>query len=83
MVSPDPPNPHTWLGGKTPNEVYFGQYPASRRPRFEPRERWPRRSPCAKPWALVRGRPGAALGLEVTFHHGRRHLPIVSLRRVA
>ena len=40
--------PHTWLGGKTPNEVYNGHYPANRRPRFEPRSHWPRGSPCAK-----------------------------------
>ena len=29
--------PHSWLGGRTPNEVYHGRYPANRRPRFEPR----------------------------------------------
>ncbi len=74
--------PHTWLGGKTPNEVYFHSFPANRRPRFEPR-RWPRGSPCAKPWALVRGSPGAKLTLEVSFHQGRKHLPIVRLRRAA
>ncbi len=34
--------PHTWLGGKTPNEVYFHAFPANRRPRFEVRSRWPR-----------------------------------------
>ena len=56
--------PHTWLGGKTPDEVYFGHFPANRRPRFEPRSRWPRGSPCAKPWALIRGKPGAQLNLE-------------------
>ena len=50
--------PHTWLGGKTPNEVYLEWFPANRRPRFEPRSKWPRGSPCAKPWALVRGSPG-------------------------
>ena len=59
--------PHSWLGGKTPNEVYYGRFPANRRPRFEPRSRWPRGSPCAKPWALVRGSPGAKLTLEVSF----------------
>ena len=75
------PRPHTWLGGKTPNEVYHGTFPANRRPRLEPRSRWPRGSPCAKPWALVRGTPGAKLTLEVGFHGGRRHLPIVTLRR--
>ena len=48
---------HTWLGGKTPDEVYHGTHPANRKPRFEPRARWPRGSPCSKPWALVRGEP--------------------------
>ena len=75
--------PHSWLGGKTPNEVYFGKFPANRRPRFEPRLRWPRGSPCSKPWALVKGKPGAKLTLEVRFHQGCKHLPIVSLRRTA
>jgi hypothetical protein len=60
--------PHTWLGGKTPDEAYYGKFPANRRPRFEPRSRWPRGSPYAKPWALVRGNPGAKLTLEVTSH---------------
>jgi transposase InsO family protein len=73
--------PHTWLGGKTPNEVYMGHFPASRRPRFEPRSRWPRGSPCAKPWALVRGSPSVKLTLEVSFHAGRKHLPVVTLKR--
>ncbi len=75
--------PHTWLGGKTPNEVYFGQFPANRRPRLETRPRWPSGSPCAKPWALVRGSPGAKLMLEVSFHRGCRRLPVVAIKRVA
>jgi transposase InsO family protein len=75
--------PHTWLGGRTPNEIYFRAFPANRRPRFEPRSKWPRGSPCAKPWALVRGSPNAKLTLEVRFFHGRKHLPIVTLKRVA
>ena len=75
--------PHTWLGGKTPDEVYHGRYPANRRPRFEPRPAWPRGSPCAKPWAVVKGKAGARLELAVTLHAGRKHLPIVRLRRVA
>ena len=45
--------PHTWLGGRTPDEAYYGHFPANRRPRFEPRSHWPRGSPCARPWALV------------------------------
>jgi transposase InsO family protein len=75
--------PHTWLGGRTPDEVYFGKFPANRRPRFEPRTRWPRGSPCAKPWALVRGKPGAKVAMEVTFHAGRKHLPIITVKRAA
>lgn len=74
---------HTWLGGRTPDEVCFGKYPAHRKPRFEPRSHWPHGSPCAKPWALVRGKPGAKLILEVRFHRGRGHLPIVTLKRAA
>ena len=73
--------PHTTLGGRTPNEVYFGRYAAHRKPRFEPRHRWPRGSPCAKPWALVRGRPGATMAMDLRFLAGRRHLPIVTLTR--
>jgi putative transposase len=75
--------PHTRLGGKTPDELYHGRFPANRKPRFEPRSCWPRGSPCAKPWALVRGSPGAKLTLEVSFHAGRKHLPIVTLKRAA
>jgi hypothetical protein len=62
-------------------QTYHGRFPANRRPRVERRSRWPRGSPCAGPWALVRGKPGARVELEVTFHEGRRHLPIVTLRR--
>jgi transposase InsO family protein len=74
---------HTRLGGGTPDERYHGRYPANRRPRFEPRSRWPRGSPCAGPWAVVRGSPGAKLTLEVSFQAGRKHLPIVKVRRAA
>ena len=74
---------HGWLGGRTPNEVYSGYFPANRKPRFEPRSRWPRGSPCAKPWALVRGSPGARLVLEVSFHEGKRHLPVARLKPAA
>ena len=67
----------------TPDEVYFARHPANRKPRFEPRRRWPRASPCAKPWALVRDKPGVAVELDVEFHASRRHLPIVRANRVA
>ena len=75
--------PHTTLGGRTPDEVYHAKRPANRSPRFEPRPRWPRGSPCARPWALVRGKPGARLELKVQFHHGRKNLPVVTLTRAA
>jgi hypothetical protein len=67
------------LRGKTPNEAYHGRFPAVRKQSYEPRSRWLRASPCA----LVRGQPGARLELEVEFLAGRKHLPIVRLRRVA
>ena len=75
--------PHTTLGGKTPDEVYFGEFPANRKPRLEPRPNWPRGSPCAKPQTLVAGQPGDAFQLVVAFHDGQRHLPVISLRRAA
>ena len=75
--------PHTGLAGKTPNEVYRVLRPANRRPRLEPRKRWPRASLCANPHALVAGQPGDHFNLEVSYHGRRRHLPIVSLRRAA
>ena len=75
--------PHSWLGGKTPDEVYFGRRPAGRLPRFEPRPNWPRPSPCARPQVLVKGQPGARLELILDFPGRRRHLPRVTLIRAA
>ncbi|MDP7533656.1 MAG: integrase core domain-containing protein [SAR202 cluster bacterium] len=75
--------PHTTLDGQTPNEVYFGQRPAHRRPRIEPRKRWPRASRCARPQTLVAGKPGDRFTIDVGYHRGRKYLPIVSLKRAA
>jgi hypothetical protein len=75
--------PHTTLSGRTPNEVYFPRFPAHRKPRLEPRALWPRGAPCAEPWALTRGNAGARVELHVELYGGRRHLPTVTLRRVA
>ena len=75
--------PHATLAGKTPNEAYFRLRTANERPRIEPRERWPRRTPCAAPRTLIAGQPGDRFTFQVDFHDGRRHLPIVSLRRAA
>lgn len=38
-------------------------------------------SPCATPWALVQGKPGVQIALDVQFQAGRRHLPVARLRR--
>jgi hypothetical protein len=75
--------PHEWLGGRTPDEVYHDERPANRVPRWEPRSRWPRGSPCAQPQTLIKGQPGLRLELAVTFQAGRKHLPVVTLYRVA
>ncbi len=50
---------------------------------LEPRPRWPRDSLCAEPQAKVRGEAGAKFDLHVEFLEGRKHLPTVSLKRVA
>ena len=75
--------PHSRFGARTPDEIYFGRFPACRKPRFETRARWRRSSPCAAPHALIRGRLGIAIELSVEYRGGRKHLPVVSLRRVA
>jgi hypothetical protein len=75
--------PHAGLDGRTPDELYFRTFPANRRPRHESRAKWPKGSSCAKPWALIRGQPGARLELDVTLHAGRKHLPVITLKRVA
>jgi transposase InsO family protein len=75
--------PHMTLSGKTPDEVYFRHFPANRRPRIEPRPRWPRRSPCARPHALVAGKPGARFDIEIERIGGHAHLPVVRLMRAA
>jgi putative transposase len=75
--------PHSFLGARTPNEVYYGRPTACTAPRFEPRRCWPRGSPCADPQAAVRSRRGGRLNLGVSYFSGRQHLPIVQLDRAA
>jgi hypothetical protein len=36
-----------------------------------------------KPQVLIMGQPGTRIELTITFEAGRRHLPVVTLRRVA
>jgi hypothetical protein len=43
----------------------------------------PQWCPCAKPQPLIKGKPGVRVELAVTFEGARKHLPLVSLRRVA
>jgi transposase InsO family protein len=75
--------PSEALTGKTPDEVYHDLPPACLAPRFEPRRKWPRGSPCAAPRTGVRGRRGVRLELNVNYLAGRKHLPIVALKRAA
>ena len=75
--------PHSSLEGRTPDEVYFNQPPASQQPRLEPRPRWPRGRPCAMPQVDVKGKSGTRVVLDVKFLEGRRHLPVVSLKAAA
>jgi hypothetical protein len=75
--------PHDTLGGRTPNEIYFLRPPANEQPRFEPRKRWSRGSPCAKPQVGIDGEPGDSIVLEIDCYKGHRHLPIIRARRVA
>ena len=75
--------PHQGLGGKTPMEAYWKKRPANRRPRHEPRAKWPEDSRCALPQARLRSPRGSRLAMTVRFHGGSHGLPIVKLRRVA
>ena len=75
--------PHDTLDGKTPNEVYFSRPPANEQPRLEPRDRWPRGSPCAHPLVEIGGKPGDPIVVEIDCLKGRRHLPVVRAHRAA
>jgi hypothetical protein len=55
----------------------------SRRCCSQIRPKWPRGSPCARPHALVAGKPGAQFDVEVEHVDGHAHLPIVRPRRAA
>ncbi|MCP4375860.1 MAG: transposase family protein, partial [bacterium] len=75
--------PHSTLDGKTPDEIYHTLRPASECPRLEPRSRWRRTARCAFPQAPVAGQCGARIRLDVRYYRGRKHLPVVALRRAA
>ncbi len=75
--------PHATLDARTPKEIYYDLPPACLAPRFEPRRKWPRGSPCAAPAAPVKGSLGQRMELKVNYLAGRKHLPIVELNRAA
>ena len=66
--------PHIALAGKTPREVHAGR--RVRRRRFEPRPNWPHGSRRRKTG-------GDKVRLAVNYVEGRKHLPVVELRRAA
>jgi transposase InsO family protein len=75
--------PHSSLHGATPVEVLRGVRPAIRKPRLEPRARFPANGKTATPQTRVRGEPGCTLRLVVSRHEGAAHLPVVKLRKAA
>lgn len=75
--------PHASLAGATPSEVLRGERPAVRKPRLEPRARFPVKGTTAAPQTGVRGKPGCALRLVVSRHEGAAHSPVVELCKAA
>ncbi len=66
--------PHMALAGKTPREVYEGR--VARRRQLEPRPKWPH--------GIRRRRAGGdRFRLAVSYVEGRKHLPVINLRRAA
>jgi transposase InsO family protein len=59
--------PHSRFGAATPDEIYHRRRPTARSPRFEPRPR----------------QPGVRLAFELRYLAGRRHLPVVTVKRAA
>ena len=68
--------PHRRFDGATPAEIKAAVVPATKRPRFETRSRYP-------VTAELRAERGVVLELDVTYLEQRRHLPVVGLRRAA
>jgi len=75
--------PHERLRGATPDERHDGAEPIRRRARFEPRVRSPRDPRGDSPPSTTGERCRSRLELDVRYLEGRKHLPIVALRRVA
>ncbi len=74
--------PHMALGGKTPNESYFGVRAANAKPRIETRPLAKHSTPCAKPRMCMRGKAGVKVHVRLEFLEGRLHLPILKVERI-
>jgi transposase InsO family protein len=68
--------PHRRFDGATPAEIRDGTLPATKGPRFETRARMPTKQ-------RLRAERGVVVELDVGYVEGRRHLPVVRLKRVA
>ena len=75
--------PHEFLVGITPNEVYHDRPAANEMPRIEVRPHWPPDASCAASETAVDGVSGQKVELLVSYHAGRKHLPVIRLKRVA
>jgi hypothetical protein len=58
----------------------FREFPANRRPRIEPRARWPRRLRCARPQTLVTGQLGDRFTLQVRHKDRQREKAVPGYR---
>ena len=65
--------PHTTLDGRTPSEIFQGR--TWRQRCIETRERWPHQPRSRS--------PGKKIALDVSYLAGRKHLPVIGLRRAA
>ena len=65
------------------NDVYHDALPARERPRYELPAKRLCSAPCASPHAPIAGHCGARIRLDVRYRCGRKHLPVINLRRAA
>ena len=75
--------PHEFLVGRTPNEAYHNRPAANETARIEVRPHWPPGASCPTPATAMDGEPGQRVVLLVSYHTGRKHLPVIQLKRVA
>jgi transposase-like protein len=75
--------PHERHHGATPDEAYRGAESLWKRPRFEPRPRLRREPTLDSSRSAIANGSDVRLALRLRFLGGRRHLPIVTLQRVA